>query len=284
MNKFEMKKIVLVLLLVMVGSFMAAGLLGSRAVFLGRVPGFSDFEDLDLTHEFPIAETTRIVLETISSDINVIPSDGETIKVHLYGSATRNILENNFARQAGNEISVRIKPRPGLNITTQFRLTLDVYVPPEFTGIIKLTTVSGNAAVSGLAVDELQFASVSGDLRAKPFDARVIGMKTTSGNLSLSGLTGNLSATTVSGSISAMFTTLKDDVSIHTTSGDTKLTLPADSAFELRLDTVSGRVTSEIPMSVSRSERTLYQGTAGEGKNGIRVRSVSGDVSIIQVK
>ena len=219
-------------------------------------------------------------METISTDIKIIPASSSEIVVHLYGEVTQDILEEEFARESGSRLTVSVRPRPSININTRIRLNLDIYVPVDQLGSLRIDTVSGDTNITELNVEDFSFKAVSGSLRAKSLFADNIGLQTVSGKIDLANATGNLTAKTVSGDVSATFERFTNNVTINTTSGDTKLTLPEDAQFEIRLDTVSGKINSEFPITMNSLNNRNVEGKVGNGSNKIQVKSVSGGVRL----
>ncbi|MCW3490585.1 DUF4097 domain-containing protein [Dethiobacter alkaliphilus] len=283
MLNLDMKKIVMILLSLMIVSFAIAGILGAGAGSwtASIVPG--SLETIDKTHVFESEELQEIIIETISTDINIIPTEESTVKVHLYGEATPNLIPYDFARQSGNRISVDVRPKqqPGINLNTILRLTLDVYVPGQYTEKLRAQTVSGDLLASDLSLQTLAFKSVSGKLRATDFNAEWADLSTTSGNLSISGFAGELTSKTVSGDVTLDYKEFANNITVSTTSGNTTLILPEDAEFSVQFQTVSGKANSDFPITVdSLSGNRNFAGTVGSGENRVQVRSVSGNLEI----
>lgn len=297
----NIKNIVLILIAVMLASFLMAGLLGATtSPFWGWTN--PAVEPIDETREFSADTIKEIDIETISSDINfILVEDTDTIRIHLYGDVTPDILPAEFARQSGNRLSVTVRPRSGINVNTRFKLTLDMYVPAGYVETLRTDTVSADLYVSTLDINTLDFKtvsgdlkadnlelaslgfkSVSGDLRARTFTATRADLRTTSGNVEISGFTGNIEAKSVSGDLSVEYREFANNLSFDTTSGKTKLTLPQDAEFSIRLDTVSGKVDSEFPLMVTSSSGRNFVGAVGDSDNRMQVKSVSGNVNIFQ--
>lgn len=298
----NMRNVVLILVIVMLASFLLAGVLGATvAPFWGHSVLNLNMESVDETFEFPLEGLSAIEAETVNTEINIIPVEGDTVKVHLYGEATEGVLQEEFARLSGSRLTVSVRPRSGRNVNTQLRLTLDMYVPAKYTETLRADTVSGNMKVtelhlkdlefktvsgdltaSNMEADRFQFTSVSGNLHVRLFRSEESDFKSTSGDFDASGFTGDITARTVSGNLEVEYSEFDYDVSLDTTSGNTKLTLPEDSQFSVSLSTVSGKVNSEFPITVHATSRSGFEGNVGEEDNEIEVKSVSGDVNLYQ--
>lgn len=275
----EMKKVVLILVIVMLGSLMMAAFLGASFLPFGSVVS-PHMVTVDETRNFSIEEIQEISVETISTDIKIIPANSTEIVVHLYGEVTQGILEEEFARESGSRLAISVRPLPGINIYTRINLSLDIYVPADQLDSLRIDTVSGDTNITELNVDDFSFKAVSGSLRAKSLFAENMGLQTVSGKIDLANASGNLTTKTVSGDVSVTFEHFENDVTVNTTSGDTKLTLPEDAQFEVRLDTVSGKINSEFPITMNSLNQRNVEGKVGDGSNKIQIKSVSGGVRL----
>lgn len=144
-----------------------------------------------------------------------------------------------------------------------------------------LSTTSGRVNTEIKGCETFEFNSVSGDIEADT-DAASVRTATTSGSIVLRELTGGLSATSISGSVTADFAALTDDVRIDNTSGSVSLTVPGDSGFSLEYDTVSGSFHSDLPVAMTESSPTNIEGPVGEGGPTVRINTVSGGLNIAQ--
>ena len=282
----DMKKIVMILFALMLISFSIAGFLGASFGPWNGTFISDSVEQIDATHVFANEEVHEILIDSISTDVNIISVKEDEVKVHLYGEATEGMIPIDFARQNGNRISIDIRPQQQhlINFSSNaFRLTLDVYVPEEYTERLRVHTVSGDLLASGLSLDTLTFNSVSGKLHATAFHADLANLNTTSGDMEINGFAGDITAKTVSGNVRVEYKEFMNNINVSTTSGDTLLKLPEHAEFRVQLETVSGRVNTEFPMLIeSQSSNRNFVGTVGSADNSIRVKSVSGNVNINQ--
>jgi lia operon protein LiaG len=299
--KFTVRNLVLVLAIVMLASFLMAGILGATILpFRGGSLFNPPTEPFDQIREFEVDAVTAIEADTISTDINIIPVDeGSVIKVHLYGRVTPDVLPAEFARLSGNRLSVNVRPRLAISGNSRIDLTLDIYVPRGYVESLRVDTVSGDLNVTALDVakinfksvsgamdasdlnlESMDFQSVSGNLRGRQFSAGRGDFRTTSGDVDITGYSGHITARSVSGNLTVEFGDFNHNIAFDTTSGRTRLYLPGDAGFTIRLETVSGKVNSDFPLSVHSSSRNRFEGNIGDSDNIIRVKSVSGDVNL----
>jgi DUF4097 and DUF4098 domain-containing protein YvlB len=171
-------------------------------------------------------------------------------------------------------------------------------------GVQRLKTVSGDLRAE-LSGTEFEAKTVSGDMRlrgsAQKGDVRV---STVSGNITLDRGAGDIEAESVSGDV-RLEVDPASGVRMHSTSGDITFRGQLDDTATLEAETVSGDVTlrsraqtgyeyevssfsgdigncfGKEAESVSRhGPGTRLNGTLGNGKARVRVKSMSGDVQI----
>ena len=112
---------------------------------------------------------------------------------------------------------------------------------------------------------------------------------TVSGDVRLEGLraTGEVSATTVSGDVSARLDALAagTDLELKTVSGDVSLAMPRTAGFNLDMSTVSGDLESDFPLAMrGRFNRRSIRAQVNNGGSDLRVSTVSGDVRIAHIQ
>jgi DUF4097 and DUF4098 domain-containing protein YvlB len=166
-------------------------------------------------------------------------------------------------------------------------------------GKAKITCVSGNVGLRGAAGADIKLTS--GDLTMENItgDAYVKGV---SGDIDVTKVKGSIKAEAVSGDIKLLdvsdastidVKTVSGDVTyagvikagardeFKTMSGDVRLTVPADSSFDLEASTFNGDINSEFQITTSGkiSPREI-QGTVGKGGATLILKTFSGNVDI----
>ncbi len=174
-------------------------------------------------------------------------------------------------------------------------ITLPRACPMQVTTVGASATVSGMAAKltaktvsGGLTLDgvtgSVDAKTVSGDLEARDLDGSV-GFNSVSGALTLAGgSVRSLSATTVSGRVTADID-VRDGggVRVTTVSGEVAIRLPACASARVSLRSASGRVHSGFDaLSASQAPAmTTITGTLGTGAASVSATSVTGDVTLL---
>ena len=171
-------------------------------------------------------------------------------------------------------------------------------------GEVEAHTTSGDLQVEGGAT-RITLESVSGDVRAEQLDGTVR-VNAVSGDVALGQVTGEIEVETVSGEITmtdarskwVRTETTSGDLEYHGTidpagrydftshSGEITLTVPPDAGGTLNVETFSGSIESDFPMTIqpngqnSDGRPKRMQFTFGNGNARISVETFSGDIRI----
>jgi Putative adhesin len=117
-------------------------------------------------------------------------------------------------------------------------------------------SVSGDVSLGGVTTDgDLSATSVSGSVSAKGLKARGLDLGSVSGNVTIADATcDRLDGKSVSGNIEYQGSIVKAGrYSINTHSGTIRLTLSGSTGFELTANTFSGNVRSDLPITIGGS-------------------------------
>lgn len=143
------------------------------------------------------------------------------------------------------------------------RYDIEVRVPRRMR--VSAGSVSGDVQVTGTTT-ELRARSVSGDVRIT--DARAAG---------------ELTATTVSGDVSARLTEVArgTELEVSSVSGDVSIAMPPSTGLELKMSTVSGDLNSDFPLQMrGRFNRRSISAEINGGGSELAISTVSGDVRL----
>lgn len=147
---------------------------------------------------------------------------------------------------------------------------LKIRIPEELARNIRETHgdfVSSDVTINGLQMDILDLDSVSGQTMYTGLVRKEINLDNVSGNTSL-----NLADT-------------PSALTSDSVSGDIFVTLPSSASFEAELDTVSGKIKSELPVTSSDKEDGDYEFIrCGDGKGKFDFDTVSGDIEFKSAK
>lgn len=283
-SNINIKKISLWLFITMIISFLAAGsILTTYGIenTLFNYSGKNTQQNVSIEKTFDPAAVKTIDIDSVSTDVRIIPYDSNEIKVQFYGTASQNNQDPELiSEMVGDTLTVKIKHKIAINIGFQnIRLRLDVYVPKSYAENIKVKTISGSVSLDSMSLNKLSVVTTAGDLRASSINAKLIEFGTMSGNMIAEGLTGDLDYTSVSGRLDAEYASFNNNIKAHTTSGNITIKLPPDAQFNLGFKSLSGNLRSSFPVSSvdTAGRRSII---IGNSTNQIEIDSISGNAYI----
>ncbi len=149
-------------------------------------------------------------------------------------------------------------------------------------------TVSGRIELDGVArADLVDLSSISGDIVARRSTVRRVQASTVSGRVTLTDVACDAaSLKALSGEVAFAGPLAKAGrYEFKSHSGDVRLTLAGDAGFELDARTFSGRIDSDLPITIvgmggSRARDRAVRGTVGDGSAFVEVTTFSGSVVI----
>lgn len=149
-------------------------------------------------------------------------------------------------------------------------------------GEVNVDTGSGNVEVRDVSGPDLLVDTGSGNVRAEGVDTPEIEIDTGSGDVVLLGArTGNVGIDTGSGNVTVETVAGSASIHVDTGSGDVTLSVPDDYAGDVRLETSSGRLQTDLPITLLRKDEDEIFGRIGEGGSArIEADTGSGDITI----
>lgn len=290
--------------------------LGGRAELRNTIElPLSEMDELQVTYGsknlkvYPIEGDTVIIKEYLISsretkaDVEKFsdPATGSRI-VTVTGGQRRTIAVFGLFNQE-ERIELYI-PKEGLtnlslraasgNITTEsnFALKTEELTVKTNSGNIKwndseaeklhIQAGSGNITLGHMA-GNLEVRTGSGNIKVNGSSGN-ISMKAGSGNITAEGLSGQGSMEAVSGNIKADAFEITGDMSLKTSSGNIRLTLPEELSFQLQVQTGSGNIRTDFEEAVVYNKKgNQAEGTLGENPSClIQAEANSGNVHIMR--
>lgn len=301
-SEWNIKKIVLFLLAIVVITYgIGAIMIFSNTNLFNSEKGKYNIND---EKSININGIDTISINVTSAQINVIPYDGLEVKAHFYGNIT---TSSSYAKPElecyvnGDTLYINTKSK---NIVTfgffSSNLKLDVDVPASYGSSLKLVSSSGSINLSSLKLknlscnlssgsininqiyaEDFKYNSSSGSLTAENLITKVSTLSSSSGSQRLIGFSGDLKASSSSGSIRAEYTSFDNNININASSGSVTVKLPDSSAFYLDASASSGSIRSSFPVIVTGSNnRHELRGTVVSDKNKVSIHTSSGSINI----
>ncbi|MGC1521990.1 MAG: DUF4097 family beta strand repeat-containing protein [Steroidobacteraceae bacterium] len=237
-------------------------------------------------------------------------------EVEVSGTTGDNV-ERVDVTSSGNRTSIRVVPRTRLGWGTDCEAHLVVHVPAKsavmaslvssdfnvagLLGMLKVQTVSGN--VTGDAGGDVSATVISGNVRLTARAAKMIEIKTISGDIRLTGGGGEVDVTTVSGSATleladvtrGRFKSVSGDLTValalgtdgqidsESVSGSIDMKFAAAPVAEFDVQSFSGDIRNcfgpkAVESRYGPGSRLAYK--VGEGHSRVRINTKSGDVRL----
>jgi len=288
-NQFNMKKISLILLIVMVGSFLIAGI-GFRIT--GGISHFINgngvAQEIDEVKYFDIEGVDNINIDVTSTNVDIIPTDDSQVKVHFHGEVSSVSLKSRFELDAirnNNTIDIDIISNSFTSISfgsmAYVNVKLDIYVPKNYDKNILIDSTSSDVKINNLSLNNLTNETTSGNLIIDKVNTVKTRVKTTSGDIVASEFNGDLDVKSTSGNINIDYENFENEIKIETVSGEVELNLEKESKFYLKAKTTSGDINCNYPITINNNvKKNVIEGNVGDSDNSIVIKTTSGDIDI----
>lgn len=217
------------------------------------------------TRRFPLRAAGTVTVENIQGDITVEAWDRSeaevTVLKNALGDSTSDVRID--AVSDGNSLELRTlyPAQSGDPVRVSYKLRV-----PRQVQLKRLRTVVGNIRVRG----------IEGSV-----DARTL-----NGNIEEINVTGSVTARTLNGNIAVSMRSLSgpsSPIQLETVNGHLFLGLLAEASAALSLTTVAGRIDSSFTLKISDSPGdNSWKATLGQGGTPIRMRTVRGDIQVVQ--
>lgn len=249
--------------------------------------------------DLPMDSFASISVDWFKGSVNIISYNGDTVKIEE--ASVDDIEEKYELRWRVKENTLYIKPcksTNGWNLTSEIPTKdLYVYIPEalavkmnkikvdtasacisitEITATeIDTTTASGDTWLEKCGAVDIDVESVSGYVNLTETNVGKIDAETVSGNVEIMGTVMDLSADSISGTVLLCTNEAPQSAEISTVSGEIKIQLPDNDGFNIELDYVSGKFTSDFPLTINNDNQTY-----GNGSRHYDFETVSGNVYI----
>lgn len=291
-KKLSMKKLVLWLTAICVCSFIIGGIVffitgGSISTLL-----HGNFIEITIDEEktFNIDNLNKIYIETLSTDINLIPTDNDEIKVALFGKSKANSEKflpqiDLIAENEGNKLNIKVNHTNntsfGFFTYIESNTTLKIYIPKKYVNDINIKTNFGDLNINDLNINDFSYNSDSGNVVLESFTSKHSTIESSYGEIKAIKFSGDLDVRSTSGDVSIEYLNFNNNVDIESSYGDIKLKLPQDSQFNLKAKTSYGDILSDFSITVNGSiiDKSL-EGSIGESNNNVSINATSGDIKL----
>jgi DUF4097 and DUF4098 domain-containing protein YvlB len=283
----------------------AALMLGASAV---HAQSFDRPQRVDTTLSLERNGTVRVSI--YSGHVNVVGTSGSSVRIR--GTSERDELD---IRDRSGSITVSLEPERGhggraeleISVPIGTNVVLEAFSAPlsvrGVKGEVKLETLSGSLVIDD-AVGDVSAESVSGGIDVSKIDGD-LRAESVSGSIGMTDVNGSVATETVSGRINMLGIKSKsvraESVSgsigysgtieptgnyvLKTHSGRLTLGIPANAGATVGLQTFSGTVDSEFPVTMETGKQRLgyeskFEFRIGDGRARIILETFSGNIII----
>lgn len=221
----------------------------------------------DFQRSYPLGAGGEILVSNVSGDVKVTGYDGEAVSVVATKVGRDREMVEVVDESAGDRVKLGVRyPR---NCNCDASVNFEVRVPRGASYRVgPVSTASGNVEVSG----------VSGDVQ----------VSTASGNVTVRDVAGSVKASSASGDVRGELTRFDAArrLVLSTASGNVTARMPDNADASVSLSTASGSVKTDFPIEVERSPYGTGQrasGRLGNGTASVKLSSASGNVSLTRL-
>ena len=244
--------------------------MGNWSIGFG-IENLSGSFETDSTYNVNTEGIDSIKINWVAGEVTVRPHDGDDIQI--IESAQRTLRDNEKLNYSisGNTLEIRFRER-GLRSVRIPSKRLEVLVPhflSESVDTLAIDSVSGDINVQDINASRLDLDSTSGNITiAGVYDsaklntisgritlipgtrAGILDIVTVSGRVEVSGTFEKVSTNTVSGNVSFTSRQVPSSLKADSVSGNINITLPDDATLSVSHSSVSGKMSSDLPMTM----------------------------------
>ena len=182
--------------------------------------------------------------------------DGDTLRIR-FAAKSKGLLS--FEMDQDKELTVKLPESISLGETDIDSTSGDVIIPPLQAQKMTLNVVSGDVRLELSGADELRVSSVTGSIDAKLDGVKSAMFDSTSGDV-------NVSAPRL------------EKLDIDVTTGDVTAALSEAPGFTAHLDTVTGNIIYDLPLT-----RSGEAYVCGDGSGSVEIDTTTGDIAVTAV-
>jgi DUF4097 and DUF4098 domain-containing protein YvlB len=228
----------------------------------------------DFRKSYEVGSGGSISIKNVSGDVSVTGYEGETVVVT--GTKEGRDADKLWVEDTSTAGSVNVRVRYPENCNCNASIRFEVKVPRG--GNYKfdaISSVSGDVDVTGVS-GELHAKSVSGNVSVKNV-AGPVDAKSVSGNVIVGEIHGTATAKSTSGNVEVEIVQLSgaQDMDFGSVSGNVRVKLPSNVDAQVRMSTLSGGLKTDFPLTIEEPERGPGRKATGTIGSGSRQLKLS---------
>lgn len=255
----------------------ADGTRGLRTTLQVARDGTFNSNSLSLTQRRMTVSSSGSGLEA-HADLTVQVPPGRTVALYVGAGPITATNVDGQLRLDGGSSEVRASGCRGSLVVDTGSGTVSV---SDHSGDLSADTGSGDVRVERQRGERLHVDTGSGSCVATSIATRSLHVDTGSGDVRVDGTTADdVHVDTGSGSVWLELDALSPRVVVDTGSGGVELGVRDSFSAMLRFETGSGRITSDLPVSIQTREHDSLHARVGGGRGSVHVDTGSGDVRL----
>jgi DUF4097 and DUF4098 domain-containing protein YvlB len=237
-------------------------------MILFAVPALVAAQETERVHKVvPLGAGGAVSLHNFSGAVRIIGADVSEVTIDAVRTAPRDRLDHIKldVETSGSTVTIQAnKKDPDWHVDNDnvVKTEMDITVPRN--ARLEIKVFSSDVHVRNVAGDQ-KLETFSGDLRVEDGPARI-------------------EAKTFSGDIEAglMASATRPDLGLETFSGSITLRVPGNVAAALDFDSFSGKLTSDVPLTVAEQRKGHLRAAinGGDAQHRVHLKTFSGDVKI----
>ncbi|MBT3320442.1 MAG: DUF4097 family beta strand repeat protein [Clostridia bacterium] len=301
-----------------IARIVVSALLSAVLIFLLTACRIQDIGfDIDESEQLPIDGINTLIVDFKSGDIEFVEADAA--RVELKGKSFSFVDEAPYLKVSESNGNLTAEFDSIMNSIVK----MTVYLPKENMFNLKIISTSGNIKIHDMAFENIDILSTSGNSYIDGCSGKNLDIDLTSGNTNVSnvdfkdiqinGTSGNIDVLTtqanlnveilsgsvdindVSGSLDIQGSSGRIDVdlankdikpiNIRLSSGDVRLTLDAETKFNLDAQASSGNVATDFEVTIkgnSTSDDNSIVGKCNGGGSLVKLQVTSGDINVLE--
>ena len=222
----------------------------------------------DFRKSYEVGQGGLINVRNVSGDVIVTGYEGETVLVLGFKEGRDRDLVQVEDNSRGNNVDVRARYPENCDCNASIRF--EVKVPRGEYKFDAISSTSGDVEVTGVSGD-LRARSTSGSVTVRRVTGAV-NASSTSGNVYVGEISGTVSGRSTSGNVEVEIAQLSGagDMEFSSTSGNVRVKLPSNLDADVRMSTTSGRLKTDFPLTIEEPERGPSRRAAGRVGGGSR--------------
>lgn len=248
---------------------------------------------------FTVSPNGSLVVEADGASVKVSGNDTNQVTVHMVARGSQENLANvNLdASQQGDQVVVVMKRQTKgswFNWSWNGDGNIVVTVPQKFAtnvktggGSVELKDTAGAATLRTSGGDVVA-KNLNGNLEARTSGGGIhaetirgdVDASTSGGDVRLLSIDGKISARTSGGGVDCSLVGPNRGISVSTSGGSIKLTLPRATTGDVDAKTSGGSITTELPVATTEVQEGRLKGSLNGGGQPIEVHTSGGGISL----